>query len=137
MNWIKKFLWIGIFLLVSITNGQTKNFQLSTHVLDITEGKPDAKIQISLERYEKEHNNWVLVKTSKTDENGRISNFLPTSQNNEGVYKLIFHTKPYFKNKGVNSFYPYIEIPFEINDQSHYHVPITVSPFGYSTYRGS
>ncbi|UZJ65512.1 hydroxyisourate hydrolase [Sphingobacterium sp. KU25419] len=55
----------------------------------------------------------------------------------KGVYKLTFLVADYFKSKQVTSFYPFIEVVFEIKDNKHYHVPITLSPFGYSTYRGN
>jgi len=83
---------------------------------------------------------WVSLGKKQTDKNGRIVDFLPYSKNlksNYGKYKLIFLTEDYFKNKKVESFYPFIEVVFQINDDKHYHVPITLSPFGYSTYRGS
>lgn len=55
----------------------------------------------------------------------------------KGIYKLTYYTAPYFRSLGQQSFYPYIEVMFEITDGNHYHVPITLSPFGYSTYRGN
>ena len=58
-------------------------------------------------------------------------------KDNSGIYKLTFHTSPYFKSLGQKSFYPFIEVVFELVDNEHYHVPITLSPFGYSTYRGN
>lgn len=74
-----------------------------------------------------------------TDENGRIKDFLKEEENvnHQGIYKLTYHTAPYFQKLGQESFYPFIEVVFELKDNNHYHVPITLSPFGYSTYRGN
>lgn len=72
-----------------------------------------------------------------TDKDGRIKDFLKYGTDNKGIYKLVFLTKPYFEAKGQKSFYPFIEVVFEIQSEDHFHVPLTLSPFGYSTYRGS
>ncbi|MDX5481710.1 MAG: hydroxyisourate hydrolase [Hymenobacteraceae bacterium] len=74
-----------------------------------------------------------------TDKNGRVGDYLPqgADASNKGIYKLVFLTSDYFSDRKVETFYPYIEVVFEISGNSHYHVPITLSPFGYSTYRGS
>lgn len=82
---------------------------------------------------------WKLVDDKYTDANGRIQDFLKAAEgeNNQGVYKLTYFTEPYFTQLGQSSFYPFIEVVFEIKDDKRYHVPITLSPFGYSTYRGN
>ena len=86
----------------------------------------------------KQNKNWVLLEEKVTDKNGRIGSFLKQDgKDNTGIYKLTFHTSPYFQRQGQKSFYPFIEVVFELTDKEHYHVPITVSPFGYSTYRGN
>ena len=75
-----------------------------------------------------------------TDNNGRITDFLPLikgKNENHGKYRLRFLTENYFTNQKTESFYPYIEVVFQIKNDEHYHVPITLSPFGYSTYRGN
>lgn len=116
---------------------QETKFQLSSHILDITTGKPAANVQITLSKKDR-NDNWQIVEEKKTNSNGRIKDFLKQDgRNNKGIYKLIFHTSPYFTSLGHKSFYPYIEVVFELVDDEHYHVPITLSPFGYSTYRGS
>ncbi len=113
------------------------DFQLSSHILDITTGKPAANVQIILSRMD-EKKNWIVVEEKQTDSNGRIKDFLKqTGKSNAGIYKLTFHTAPYFKSLGQKSFYPFIEVVFELTDNEHYHVPITLSPYGYATYRGS
>jgi len=73
-----------------------------------------------------------------TDEDGRLSNLISSEEFTAGSYKLYFDTKPYFDNLGMDTFYPYVEIVFQIkNPEEHYHVPILITAFGYSTYRGS
>lgn len=84
-------------------------------------------------------NQWLNLAEKVTDENGRVPNFMPQEEgkDNIGVYKLTFYVEPYFQSQQTNTFYPYIEVVFEIKDNQHYHVPTTLSAFGYSTYRGN
>lgn len=133
----KNLLGFLFFVNTLIGFGQEAGFQLSSHILDVTQGMPASDVSIKLE---KQHlpNQWILVDEKKTDDNGRITNFLPyTDKKNHGIYKLTYFTAPYFKANNQKSFYPFIEVVFEILDEQHYHVPITLSPFGYSTYRGN
>ena len=116
---------------------QNTGFQLSTHILDISKGVPAPGVTIRLEKMNEKSKVWTFIEEKKTDANGRIPDFLPSSAVNNGIYKLIYLTQDYFKKNKTESFYPFIEVVFEISDKSHYHVPITLSPYGYSTYRGS
>lgn len=111
---------------------------LSSHILDITQGKPVPNVEIRLSKQES-IGNWVIVESKRTDIKGRITDFLKedVGVNNQGVYKLTYLVKPYFEKLNQTTFYPFIEVVFEIKDEKHYHVPITLSPFGYSTYRGN
>lgn len=133
-----KYIFMLFFVFFGLTAYCQKPFyQLSSHILDISKGSPAPDVQVDLERLTSEKQ-WVTVASEKTDSNGRISNFLLAGKtDNKGVYKLKFYTESYFFSQKLETFYPYIEIVFEIKDNKHYHVPITVSPFGYSTYRGS
>lgn len=117
---------------------QEKQYQLSSHILDINTGSPAKDVKISLSKMNGKQN-WTLIDEKTTDENGRVKDLLPQDEksDNKGIYKLTFYTEPYFKLQNKESFYPFIEVVFEIKDNSHYHVPITLSPFGYSTYRGN
>lgn len=119
------------------TTAQNKDFQLSTHILDVSKGLPAPDVAIRLEKYNPQSKVWTYLDEKKTDANGRIPNFLPSAFANKGIYKLIYLTSDYFKKNKTESFYPFIEVVFEIKDENHYHVPITLSPYGYSTYRGS
>ncbi|MCI3938599.1 hydroxyisourate hydrolase [Chryseobacterium aahli] len=116
---------------------QSKKYQLSSHILDISKGAPASGVSIKLEKYNEKSKLWSFVEEKITDSNGRISDFLALDQSNLGIYKLTYFTSPYFKNNNVESFYPFIEVVFQIKDNNHYHVPITLSAYGYSTYRGN
>lgn len=132
---------LGSVLALSATAGHAadqKEYQLSSHILDISTGKPAPDVNVRL-MMQDNTGTWKLLNTEKTGQDGRIGNFLPNDggKSNDGVYKLIFETTPYFRNQGLESFYPYVEVNFNIKGDNHYHVPITLSPYGYSTYRGS
>ncbi|GAB2780390.1 5-hydroxyisourate hydrolase [Hymenobacter luteus] len=119
---------------------QAPAYQLSTHILDISAGSPAAGVTVRLEKYDDAKKTWTAVAEKKTDDAGRIGDFLPTGSAktaHTGIYKLTFLTQPYFAARQLKSFYPYIDVVFELKDGAHYHVPITLSAFGYSTYRGS
>ncbi|AZA57261.1 hydroxyisourate hydrolase [Chryseobacterium shandongense] len=135
---MKSFIMTILCILMSIgTSAQKNNFQLSTHILDVSKGVPAPGVKIKLEKYNQQSETWTFVDEKKTDTNGRISDFLPSENGNSGIFKLIYYTKDYFNKNNTETFYPFIEVVFEIRDKNHYHVPITLSPYGYSTYRGS
>lgn len=120
-----------------VSHAQEAKYQLSSHILDITTGKPAANVKIALAKQDRK-GRWIKLDEKMTDDNGRIKDFLKEEEvGNDGIYKLTFFTNPYFTNLGEQSFYPFIEVVFEIKGNEHYHVPITLSPYGYSTYRGS
>ena len=111
--------------------------QITTHVLDTTLGKPAQDISIVLEQYTLS-GAWKQLGSGKTNADGRLPNLLaPGTRVEPGIYHLIFDTGSYFKSLGVKGFYPEVTIAFEITDASHYHVPLLLTPYGYSTYRGS
>ncbi|WP_313373842.1 hydroxyisourate hydrolase [Chishuiella sp.] len=127
---------ISLFVLTFFCNAQNNTYQLSSHILDLSTGNPAKNVSVTLQKMNKDKL-WKIISTNNTDENGRINNLLPSQNNNEGIYKLVFDTHPYFENKNIDSFYPFVEVVFTIKGQEHFHVPITISPFGYSTYRGN
>jgi 5-hydroxyisourate hydrolase len=135
---MKKLILTVIFAISSlITFAQDNTYQLSSHILDISQGKPASGVTIRLEKYNEQTKKWSYVDEKVTDKNGRISDFLDSKKSNLGIYKLTYFTSDYFKKSHTESFYPFIEVVFQIKDNSHYHVPITLSAFGYSTYRGN
>jgi 5-hydroxyisourate hydrolase / 2-oxo-4-hydroxy-4-carboxy-5-ureidoimidazoline decarboxylase len=110
--------------------------QLTTHVLDTSIGKPGKNITIKLRQPVGEK--WLTITQGVTNTDGRIPDLLPPSKLLQpGLYKIVFETAAYFEAQAVTGFYPEVEIQFTVFDDQHYHVPLLVNPFGYSTYRGS
>ncbi|HZB28544.1 MAG TPA: hydroxyisourate hydrolase [Streptosporangiaceae bacterium] len=106
---------------------------LSTHVLDTTRGAPAAKVAVRLDRYL--DGRWRPLAEAATDDDGRLGD-LPVGE--PGTYRLRFGVGPYFTARGVETFYPEVNVVFTVTDAGeHYHVPLLVNPYGYSTYRGS
>jgi 5-hydroxyisourate hydrolase len=110
--------------------------QLTTHILDTTKGKPAVGVIIDL--YLGSNDEWKLITRGVTNSDGRIPDLLKDDVVlDKGIYKMRFETKDYYDKEQVQTFYPYVEIVFEINSTEHYHIPLLLNPFGYSTYRGS
>ncbi|WP_448623750.1 hydroxyisourate hydrolase [Geodermatophilus sp. URMC 64] len=107
---------------------------LSTHVLDAVAGAPAAGVPVALDRRSAPGSDWTAVARGTTDDDGRISGVAPAPLE-PGVYRLVFDTDAY--TAGAAAFYPEIAIVFRITEERHYHVPVLLSPFAYSTYRGS
>lgn len=134
----KIFMMLTLAMLAQFGRGQEVSYQLSSHILDINKGAPAADVRIRLSKLDTQTTSWVQIAEKMTDANGRVKDFLPEDgTNHQGIYKLTYETAPYFKEQQQDTFYPFIEVVFEIKDDKHYHVPITLSPFGYSTYRGN
>ena len=110
---------------------------ITTHVLDTSRGEPAARVQVVLER--RSAGGYEELGRGVTDDDGRLRTLLPQGAKVErGVHRLTFSTAEYFARQGVEGFYPEVTIAFEIRDPAqHYHVPLLLTPFGYSTYRGS
>jgi len=110
---------------------------ITTHVLDTALGRPAAGVDVQLARRSTD-NRWEVVATGMTDADGRISSLLPPGSLGVGVYCLTFATGAYFHRQGIATFYPTVAIEFQVvSANEHLHVPLLVSPFGYTTYRGS
>ncbi len=109
---------------------------LTTHVLDTARGCPAGGLKIAL--YKTTMNNRSLVREMVTNSDGRTNSpILPEEEFTLGEYELIFHAGDYFKDQHITGFYDKIPIRFKLTENSHYHVPLLLSPYGYSTYRGS
>lgn len=106
---------------------------ISSHVLDTSTGKPGKGIEAIL--FVSQDNGWKEISKNKTNDDGRISDFGIDA--GKGIYKMRFESGKYFSEKNLVRFYPYTEIVFEVEDGQHYHIPLLLSPFGYTTYRGS
>lgn len=110
--------------------------QFTTHVLDTSIGKPGKDISIRLQI--PVNGNWQTIAQGITNADGRIPDLLPPLKKlQHGNYKVVFDTASYFAAQKVKGFYPEVEIQFIVFDDTHYHVPLLINPFGYSTYRGS
>ena len=113
-----------------------KMSQLTTHVLDTSVGRPGKNITVKLQQGV--NDGWQTIAQGITDADGRVADLLPPEKLlAPGNYKLVFETGAYFTASNVKGFYPEVEIQFTVFDDAHYHVPLLINPFGYSTYRGS
>ena len=110
---------------------------ITTHILDIAKGRPATGVPVTLAfQFKKD---WKEVAKTISNADGRADNLLPKDGKlAAGIYRLTFDTAFYFGALGITGFYPTVQVIFEIvNPELHYHVPLLLSPFGYSTYRGS
>lgn len=110
---------------------------LSTHVLDTTRGRPASGIPVTLAA--EGPGGWQELARGVTDADGRIASLLPANGPAApgATLRLRFLLLDYFAAQGVRAFYPQVDIVFSLQDTAHHHVPLLISPFGYSTYRGS
>jgi 5-hydroxyisourate hydrolase len=105
---------------------------ITTHVLDTSIGQPARHVAIALSNADGD-----VIGRGQTDQDGRCRDLLPEPLAT-GRYRISFDVAAYFLARGIHSFYPVVHIDFEVFDAAqHYHVPLLISPFGYSTYRGS
>nr|WP_278979494.1 hydroxyisourate hydrolase [Providencia alcalifaciens] len=131
------FLLLSPLVLAPTLSIATSNI-LSVHVLNQQTGKPAPNVEVTLEK--KESNKWILLNSEKTDNDGRIKAIWPDNSASPSIgdYRVIFKTGSYFKDQGKESFFPEIPVEFHINNvDQHYHIPLLLSQYGYSTYRGS
>jgi 5-hydroxyisourate hydrolase len=109
--------------------------KITTHILDISQGRPAADVEVILYHDTRE------IARGRTNTDGRLTDWSEITDRNAavgpGIYTIRFETKPYFANQALTTFYPFVDIHFEITDATHYHIPLLLSPWGYSTYRGS
>ena len=111
---------------------------ITTHVIDTSRGHPAAGIPVTLDHLQADRT-WKQIGEGVTDPDGRLKTLMRADASlTPGIYRLVFLTKQYFHAAGMHTFYPSISITFETAPgETHYHVPLLLSPFGYSTYRGS
>jgi 5-hydroxyisourate hydrolase len=110
---------------------------ITTHILDTSIGKPAAGVRVSLSSVQDASR--TVVSSGVTDADGRLRDLVPAAEKvNAGVFELTFETGTYFRSRGVEAFHPRVTVVIEITDpRQHHHVPLLISPFGYTTYRGS
>ncbi|XP_034391472.1 5-hydroxyisourate hydrolase b [Cyclopterus lumpus] len=111
---------------------------LTTHVLNTGDGVPAAQMSVSLHRLDSEMMIWSLLSVGTTNKDGRCSGLIGREAFGPGMYKLRFETGSYWEALGQTCFYPYVEVVFSIMDQDQrLHLPLLMSQFSFSTYRGS
>lgn len=112
--------------------------RISTHVLDVAQGKPAKHVPVRLERQDPA-GDWRVLSVSQTDDDGRCPQLLPQNETlRAGAYRIAFDTSTYHLAQNIQGLYPAVEITFQVQDgESHLHIPLLLSPHGYTTYRGS
>ncbi|NXL47649.1 HIUH hydrolase, partial [Podilymbus podiceps] len=114
------------------------NGSLTTHVLNTATGLPAAGLTIRLARLQEPGLQWTELVQRRTDEDGRCQPLLVPGQAKAGTYKLRFETAAYWQGLGHASFYPFVEVVFTLTEPAQkLHIPLLISPFSYTTYRGS
>lgn len=111
--------------------------QITSHILDTTLGLPARQVFITL--MQQHDDDWLMLGSALTNEDGRVPDFTGSDEVlAAGIYKLTFYLADYYAALSQKSFYPQVEVIFEIEGSGeHYHVPLLLNPYGYSTYRGS
>lgn len=108
---------------------------VTTHILDTSIGRPAPGVAVALEA--RDGDGWVGIGTGFTDADGRVKELGP-DRLESGTYRLRFDTGTYFAGIDTDTFFPEVVLTFLVDaEQEHYHVPLLLSPFAYSTYRGS
>lgn len=110
---------------------------LSVHVLNLQDGLPSPAVNVTLDKLS--GSDWQQLNTGTTNEQGRITEFYPPGKTLEkGTYRVTFKTGEWFKQHGSSTFFPEVPVIFQVDGSvAHYHIPLLLSPYGYSTYRGN
>jgi 5-hydroxyisourate hydrolase len=111
--------------------------RISTHILDLALGKPASDVPVRLEK--QEPSGWRVVASDRTDQDGRCSQLLPEGEElSAGSYRLSFDIASYYDTQNIQALYPVVEVTFQVRDgETQLHIPLLLSPNGYTTYRGS
>ena len=110
---------------------------ITTHVLDTAKGGPAVGVSVTLER--RDGNEWTAIARGTTDANGRLAALTQGQSIVQGAYRLTFDTRAYHRGSGIAApFFGDVQVTFNVSDAAaDYHVPLLLSPFGYTTYRGT
>ena len=130
----KSLIFLGGLLISSWVMAQNP---LSVHVLNLENGLPSSDVKVTLE--EQKDGQWVQISEAKTNQQGRISALFPENKTfNTALYKVTFKTGDWFKQNNQKTFFPEVPVIFQVDGSvKHYHIPLLLSPYGYSTYRGN
>jgi 5-hydroxyisourate hydrolase len=111
---------------------------ISTHVLDTARGQPASGVPVRLD-WQEAPERWRLLRSATTDQDGRCGQLLPEGGSLQaGTYRLSFDTEHYFTSQKIAGLYPLVQILFSVREgEAHFHIPLLLGPFGYTTYRGS
>jgi 5-hydroxyisourate hydrolase len=112
--------------------------RISTHILDLVLGKPAQDMSVRLEK-QSTSTDWRLLTSARTDQDGRCAQLLPEGEDlSAGIYRLTFDTGTYYALQKIDALHPVVEVTFLARDgESHFHIPLLLTPNGYTTYRGS
>lgn len=109
---------------------------LTSHVLDTARGRPAQGLRVTIEH--RRDAGWQQIASGVTNDDGRVPGLLQPDALVPGDYRATFDTGPWLESQGMDVFYPVVQVAFRIqNPDQHYHIPLLLSPYGYSTYRGS
>lgn len=130
----KLVLCAGSILFSSVAMAQNP---LSVHVLNLENGLPSSNVSVTLE--EQKNGQWIKISEAKTNEQGRITELFPENKAfQSAIYKVTFKTGDWFKANNQKTFFPEVPVIFQVDGSvKHYHIPLLLSPYGYSTYRGN
>lgn len=127
----------GALMAVTASATLAADNPMSVHVLNIENGLPSSDVNVTLEQ--KQDSGWEELNAAVTGESGRINALYPEDMELEnGTYRVTFETGEWFENHDTETFFPEVPVVFAIDgDLEHYHIPLLLSPYGYSTYRGN
>jgi 5-hydroxyisourate hydrolase len=112
--------------------------RISTHILDVVRGKPAQAVPVRLEK-QQTNGGWEMLSSARTDDDGRCAQLLPEGEDlSAGVYRLTLDVGIFYARQNIDALYPVVEVTFRArNGESHFHIPVILSPNGYTTYRGT
>jgi len=120
-----------------ISTSEKQTGQITIHVLDVSLGKPATGVPVLVE-VEEVGTGWKQLGRAETDKDGRLRDLLGAVALVQGTFRLTFDTHAYFSDRKTSTLYPQVSVVFSVLDcDQNYHIPLLLSPFGYSTYRGS
>ena len=139
MTWLRTMIWTASCTLAASSACAAESHAISVHVLDQIQGRPAPAVGVTLEEKAPKGDTWTVVARKTTDDHGRVASLLPADASlHKGVYRVTFATGDWYTAHGQSTFFPSVAVTFQVDDAAQeYHIPLLLSPFGYSTYRGN